>query len=91
MKHTTEGLLGYFPPINALFNHKITIHRAMRKPRDLTFKRFATLLTELNNHLTQLPGSSNAKKIPPKDLNKILVHTILNVWAKKYYLQGWEL
>ena len=61
-----EGLLGYFPPINALSKQKPTMRRAMRKPRDLPFKRFAARLTELNNYLPLFPWSSAVNNMPPE-------------------------
>ena len=65
------------------------MRRAMRKPRDLPFKRFAARLTEINNYQTLFPVSNAAKKITPEELNNILLHSVLNGWAKQAYLQGW--
>ena len=28
--------------------------------------------------------------MPPKELNKIYLHAVLNGWAKQAYLQGWD-
>ena len=53
-------------------------------------KRFAACQTELNNYLPIFPVSSAAKKIPPEDINNILLHAVPNGWAKQAYLQGWE-
>ena len=66
------------------------MRRAMRKPRELQFKYFSARLTELNNYLPFFPGSSSNKKIPPQELNKILLHAVPKSWAKQAYLQGWD-
>ena len=64
--------------------------RATIKPRDPLFKRFYTQLTELKNYLPLLPGSSNTKKTPPEELNKIILHAITNFLKRKYYIKGWD-
>ena len=82
LKHITDSLLGYIPPINALSKKKRTMHRAMRKPWYLTFKCFIARLTELNNCLPLFPRSSNANKMTPKELNEILLLATPNSWVK---------
>ena len=64
------------------------MRRIIGKPRDIHFKCFATRLTELNNYLPLFPGYSAAKKMPPEDLNEILLHASLNGWENQSYLQG---
>ena len=66
------------------------MRRAMCKLCDAPFKRFAARLTELNNYLPLFIGSSVYKKITHKDLNKILLHSVLNGGGKQTYLQGWD-
>ena len=66
------------------------MRRPMRKPRDLLFKRFTERKIELDNYLPLFPGSRTSKKIPPKELNNILLHTVPNGWTKQAYLQGWD-
>ena len=53
-------------PLNAINKQKRAMRRAMRKPRDLQFKRFAARLTELNNYFPLLLGSRAAKKMDPE-------------------------
>ena len=65
------------------------MRRAMCKPRDIPSKHFSARLKELNKYLTLFSGSSTTNKIPPEELNKILLHAIPNGWAKQAYLQGW--
>ena len=79
-----------FFPINALSKQKRSMRRAMRKPWDISLKRFTTRLTELKNYLLLFPGSSADKKMPPEELNKILLHAVPNGWENQAYLQGWE-
>ena len=76
--------------INALSKKKREMRRAIRKPQDIPFKRFSTRLTELNNYLPLLPGSRAAKKMPPEELNEILLRAVPNVWAKQAYQKGWD-
>ena len=61
----------------------------MRKPRDMSFKRFASQLTEINNFLMLFPGSEPTKTIPAEELNDKFLHAVSNSWAKQSYLQGW--
>ena len=61
----------------------------MRKRRYLPFNVFSAWQTKLNNYLPLSPGSSASKKIARKKLNKIFFRTVLNVWAKQAYIQGW--
>ena len=90
LKHITEGLLGYSPPINALSSQKRVMSRAMHKPQSLSFKRFTARLAELNDYLPLLPGSIKSNKVVPEELNEILLQSIPNGWAKQSYLQGWN-
>ena len=62
---------------------------AMRKPRDLPLKKFAAQLTELNNYLLLLPGSSNANNMDPEEINEILLRAVLNYWVRQAYIQVW--
>ena len=45
LNSTKEGFLGYSTRINAIYNQKCTICRAMRKPQDPPFKLFTSQLT----------------------------------------------
>ena len=60
------GFTLVLPPINALNNEKRTMRQSMQKPWDILIKRFAAWLTELNNYLPLLPGSSSNKKMDPE-------------------------
>ena len=63
---------------------------AMRKPCNISFKRFTERLTKINNFLPLLPVSDTTKKMPAKELNEIPIHAVPNGWAKQSYLQGWD-
>ena len=65
------------------------MRRAMRKPRDITCKRFSARLAELNNYFPLFPVSNASNKMPPEDLNAILLHVVLNGWANQAYIQVW--
>ena len=88
LKQIKEILLSYFLSLNALNKQKRAMRRAMRKPQHLQFKIFAARLTELNNYLPLLPGSSAAKKMDPEELNEILLRAVPNAWARQAYIQG---
>ena len=66
------------------------MRRAMRKPCEIPFKYFAGRITELNNYPPLFTAYSASKKIPPGELNKILLHTVPNGREKQAYLQGWD-
>ena len=66
------------------------MHCVISKLQDIPFKYFAVSLTELNNYLPILPSSRATKKIPPEELNDILLYAVLNGWEKKAYIQGWD-
>ena len=64
------------------------MRRVIRKPRDIPFKRFAARLTEPNSYLPLFPGYSASKKMPPEELNQILLHAVPNGWEKQAYVKG---
>ena len=64
LKIITEGLLEYFTTMTALSKQKREMRSAMRKLCDMSFKRFAARLTEINNFPPIFPGSNAIKKMP---------------------------
>ena len=66
LKLITKGLLDYFSPMNGLSKQKRAVRRAMRKPRDMSFQRFAAQLMGINNFLHIFPGSEPTKKMTAK-------------------------
>ena len=62
---------------------------AIHKSCDILFKRFAERLTEIHNFHPLLPISEATKKVPPEDLNYILLHAVPSRWDKQAYIQGW--
>ena len=89
-KHITEGLLGYSPLINALSNQKRVMRRTMNETRKIMFKNFDAQLTGINNYMPHFPGSIEAKKMGPEELNKILLHAVTNGCTNQSYLQVWD-
>ena len=63
----------------------------MRKHRIVLFKHFSEQLTEVNNHLTLLPGSTEENNRASEELNDILLYVITNSWEKKSYLLPYTL
>ena len=49
---------------------------AMCKPCDMPFKQFEARLTKFKKIIPRFPGSEATKKIPAKELNEILLHTV---------------
>ena len=43
---------------------------------------------EINNFITLFPELDATKKIPPEEINEILLHGVLNGWYKQAYIQG---
>ena len=56
---------------------------AMRKPCAVLFEIFKAILTKLKNYLSTFPGSYESKKMDEAEINKILLHTVPNGWAKQ--------
>ena len=81
LKFIHEGLLENFT-IHACSKGKRVMRRVISKPSKILFKRFTTRLTKINNYLPLFPGSSDSKNMPPEELNEILLHAVLDGWAK---------
>ena len=78
LKHITEGLLEYFPPLNEISKYKRAMRREMCKPCHIIFKRFTAQLTEINNFIPLFPGSDASNNMPPEEFNEILLHEVTN-------------
>ena len=76
--------------MNELSKKKLAMRRKMRKPRDMSFKRSAERLMEIDNFLPLFPGSDPTKKTPPEELNDKFLHAAPNGWERQSYLQGWD-
>ena len=64
LKIITKCLLEYFSPMKALSNKKRAMRLAMRKPCDVSFKRFAARIMKINKFLHLFPVSDPTKNIP---------------------------
>ena len=62
-----KGLLQRFLLMNVLLGENRVKRCAMRKPRGMSFKRFAEQLIEINTFLSIFPVSETIKKIPPEN------------------------
>ena len=89
LNHIVEGLLDEFFPLHALSKQKRAMRRAMRKPRSMPFKLFYVQLTSINYFIPLFPGSDASKKMPPEELNEILLHAVSSGWSKQSYIQVW--
>ena len=90
LKHITEGLLEYTPPMNAVSKNKHAMRHTIRKPLYMPFENFFTRLIEVNNFLSLFPGLDASNMMPTENLKKILLHVVPNECLNQYYLQGWD-
>ena len=88
LKDIQEGLIAYFPPLDAVAKKNCAINRAMQKPCTVSFKILPERLTYLNNYLPDFHGLENSKKMDKSKFNKIIPNANSNVWSNQSYLQG---
>ena len=72
----------YLFSINALSKQKRSMHHRVRKPRELTTRRYAAHMVKLNEHLVLFPGSNPNNKNVETEINDILLRSISNGWGK---------
>ena len=53
-----KGLEQYFPPVNSLSKQKRAMRCQMKKTRNLTVRRYAAHLIDLNDYLASFPGAN---------------------------------
>ena len=87
IKRITEGLIEYSTPLNTLSNQKHERRHAIHKPHSMPTKQFSAQITEISNFPPLFPGSEASKKMPPEELNKIILHAVPNGWSNQSYLQ----
>ena len=66
---------------HALWNEKL---------HNLTEKRYAALIIDLNEYLESFPGATLNHKIGVTELNKILLNSMPNIWSRQAHLQGFD-
>ena len=90
LNNTTEDLLEYPPPLNALTNNNCGVGCSIHIYCNITVNCFTSKLTKINKLLPLFPRSDASKNLPPEELNETLPQVVPNGWAKKSYLQGWK-
>ena len=60
------------------------------KPRALTARRYAASLIGLNYYLVSFQGATFNDKIGVAELEKILLNSMLNIWSRQAYAQGFD-
>ena len=74
--------------MNVLSKQKRAIRREKRKPFDISFKRFTSKQTEINNFLPLFPGSDPTKNMPTEELHDILLHALPKSWENSPTFKG---
>ena len=66
------------------------MRRGMKKTRAITVRRYAARLIDLYEYLASFTGGGLNDKIGVRELNKILLNSIPNIWYKQAYTQGFD-
>ena len=76
-------------PHRALMTQKVWMRRAMRKPKELSFRKTAAAVGRLNNSLPLFPNGSDADKFSDAEVIKLLEWSIPETWRTKFDLDGY--
>ena len=85
-----RGLAHYFPPVNTLSKKKRAMRCGIKKARNITVRRYAERLIDLNEYLVSFTGENLTDKIVGTKLNEILLNSMPNSWSKQAYLKGFD-
>ena len=85
-----KGLLKYFFPRNVLAKQKRAMRCIIRNPRGIKLWQFVARLQELNNLHPKFTGSYKSKNVFQEELNDILLHDVLHVWANQAMMIGFD-
>ena len=76
-------------PHRALMTQKVWMRRAMRKPKELSFRKTAAAVGRLNNSLPLFPNGSDADKFSDAEVVELLEWSIPQTWRTKFDLDGY--
>jgi hypothetical protein len=76
-------------PFRALENQKQWMRRRMRKPKELSIRKFLAAVGRLNNSLPVFPSGKESEKFTPGEILEILEWSIPESWRTKFDLDGY--
>jgi hypothetical protein len=76
-------------PHRALMTQKVWMRRAMKKPKELSFRKTAAAVGRLNNSLPLFPNGSDADKFSDAEVVELLEWSIPQTWRTKFDLDGY--
>jgi hypothetical protein len=76
-------------PHKALMTQKVWMRRAMKKPKELLFRKTAAAVGRLNNSLPLFPNGSDADKFSDAEVVELLEWSIPQTWRTKFDLDGY--
>jgi hypothetical protein len=76
-------------PFRALENQKQWMQRRMKKPKELSIRKYVAAVGRLNNSPPVLSNGKESDKFNPGEILKILEWSILESWRTKFDLDGY--
>ena len=76
-------------PHCALETQRIWMYRVMKKPKDLSVRKFSSALSRLNNALPLFPGVKEESKFSEKEIIQIMEWAIPAEWRSKFDLDSY--
>ena len=76
-------------PFRALENQKQWMRRRMKKPKELSIRKYVAAVGRLNNSLPVFPNGKESDKITPQEILEILEWSIPESWRTKFDLDGY--
>jgi hypothetical protein len=76
-------------PFRALENPKQWMRRRMRKPKELSIRKYVAAVGRLNNSLPVFPNGKESDKFTPREILEILEWSIPKSWRTKFDLDGY--
>jgi hypothetical protein len=73
-------------PHRALEIQKLSMCRAIRKPKDMTFRKLVAAVMKMNKSLSKFPGATDDDKFSTNDLLEILEWSLPAKWRAKFDL-----
>ena len=71
-------------PHRALERQKQWMIRDMRKPYELTTRKYFSAVVRMNNALPRFPGATEESKFPEKELIRLLEYSLPHKWQQKF-------
>ena len=84
LRHVTDHVF----PARALQTQKRYMRRMMYKPRDVTIRKYAARLAEINAYLIDFPPHGDDQQLPVEELLEILEFAVPAEWQKQMIRHG---